>query len=215
MTEDWFEADTWPLEAAIAWLLYGDKSLCGSVAASALERRQNPSAKMPRLGIRLAVNEGLAATWEVHPGALYRPGLRKGWVSQKQTAASLFDLGVRMAANMMRGRRATGCPGDGARSDIPPRLWKISELIDHRSGFMLREKSGTTWRFIDVPAAPFRSLSAKRGRRPLGVSGQSPGGSMKTEERLRTKARHQNTLWGHQTPTERLGRPRDSKNIVH
>jgi hypothetical protein len=43
VSDDWFETDRWPLEVAIAWLLYGDKKLSAPAAELAFARRQDPN----------------------------------------------------------------------------------------------------------------------------------------------------------------------------
>jgi hypothetical protein len=209
MTDDWFEADTWPLEAAIAWLLYGDRRLCGPAAALACERREHPSRKLPTLAMRLLINEGLAATVEAKNGSPYRSNMRTGWAPGAR-AEHPFTRALKSAATVMVGRPAAGRCDDGQRVSIPPKIWRSARLVDDRQrGLTLvieGPKETRTWRDIDVPAAPFRSFRTKRGRRPAGITTGVTGEGVKNIERLKTKYRHQKIRWGQENRERPISR---------
>jgi hypothetical protein len=218
MKDDWFEADTWPLEAAIAWLLYGDMRLCGAAAALAFERREHPSRKLPTLAMRLLINEGLAATVEAKDGSLYRADMRTNWAPGAK-ADHPFTRALKSGAIVMSSRPATGRCDDGQRTSISPKIWRSARLVDDRQrGLTLvieGPKDTHIWRDIDVPAAPFRSFRMKRGRRPAGVTTGVTGESTKNIERWQTKYRRQKIRWGQEPAKLPRGRPKGTKNAQH
>jgi hypothetical protein len=205
---DWFDADTWPLEAAIAWLLYGDKRLSGIEA----RRRHRPSSKSITFRTRLVGYEEAAARCEVHSGSLYRAEIRDALRSSTSGAPHPIDQTIKHALSILRRvRPAMGSSGNGTqRTPIPPKIWKLRHLVDDpRLGLILRAaRDGTAWRHVDVPAAPFRGFRAKRGRRPLGLGSKRPGGSIKTSERLQRNERRMGLA-----SVERRGRSQGSQNV--
>jgi hypothetical protein len=201
---DWFDADTWPLEAAIAWLLYGDKRLVANEA----RRPDRPSSKSLTFRARLLENEKAAARYEVYSGSLYRATLRDGWSLGASGVPHPVDRAIKQALSILRTvRAATGvCSNGTQRTPIPPKVWKLSRLIDDpRLGLILHTaRGGVAWRCIDVPAARFRAFRAKRGRRPEGLVGSKrPGSSITTLERIQRNERRMGLAFG-----EKRGRPR-------
>ena len=206
MRNDWFEADTWPLEAAIAWLLYGDKRLSGSEATKALGRRRDHASKPLTFRAHLLERDKKVARCEVSPGSLYRAEMRDALSAQHR-----INRAIKQVLSILRSvRPATGSNGT-QRTPISPKLWKLARLVDdQRLGLILRTaRESTAWRHIDVPAAPFRRYPAKRGRRPLGLGPKAPGGSIKTSERIHRNERRIAGL----AYTETKGRPRGSRNV--
>jgi hypothetical protein len=225
VTDIW-DAEQWPLEAAVAWVLYGDKRLFAEVAAIAFQRRSDPSLKLATLANRLLIYQGQAAVLEAVDGSLYRKEMRKGWTTGIVSANGAHPItqGIKRVAKVMVGRPATGCPGAAQRMPIPEDLWKSAAIVDHRqSGLILRvagEPIGATWRYIDVTAAPFQlEFRAKRGRRPAGIGdgARLPRKGKKTKQRLRTQQKQRAEGWGTPIPPAkpRPGRPKGSKNVPH
>jgi hypothetical protein len=127
MTDDWFEADTWPLEAAIVWLLCGDKRLSGIEATRSLRRRRHQSSQAQAFRARLDKNEKQAARFEVHRWSLYRAEIRD---ASGGPGAHPIDQAIKQALSILRGvRPATGCCGKSPeRTPIPPKTWKLARL---------------------------------------------------------------------------------------
>jgi hypothetical protein len=215
----WFDAATWPLEAAIVWIATGNRRLSGAAYNFALEWRRKPEGRRPRLGIWLMIPQGLAFEFEAVDGAMYRPELRQGWVAEKlkQDDPHPLDRAISCLCQMMSGKPATGLRGTSSqRTPIPARLWKSAEVVDDRKhGLILRSLSDDMgWEQINVPAAPFRAVKAKRGRHPAGLSDRprAISYSVKNDERLKRKKTRADAQAGI-TPAPRKrggGRPKGS-----
>jgi hypothetical protein len=133
------------------------------------------------------VREELARGLEAVDGAIYRLEFQEGW-TPGMCDAHPIKRAMEKTAGIMVGKPASGCFGGLARTAIPGKLWRSAVIVDDRQhGLILRLSTGEAWRDIDVPAAPFRALGAKRGRRPAGLSEgvHLPRTEMKTIERLR------------------------------
>jgi len=220
-----WDADHWPLEAAIAWILYGDKQLFETVAAIALQRRAHPLLTLPTLSHRLLVNEGLAAGPEAVDGSLYRERMRRDWTPGDICGDAEHPIrrAFARAEKMLRKIPSWGCRGLSRRAPIPPEDRKSAIIMDDRRlGLTLRAPEQTddfAWRHIDVPAMPFRALGAKRGRRPagLGDSARLTHQGDKTIQRKRTQQKQRAERRGTPVPQKRpkTGRPKGSRNAPH
>jgi hypothetical protein len=219
--EDRFLADWWPLEMAVAWVATGDKLQASAACAHALRRREFPQDRHPSFCMYMIGAEGLARRLEAIDGSIYRSEMRKGWSPGKvgKTGKHPLDNAMEATARRMTGKIAKGCSDDAERSDVPTHLWKSAALVDNRRlGLILRspeQPDGPAWQHIDVPAAPFRTVGAKRGRRSAGL-GESAhvdrsGGT--TGKRLRAKAARDGVTSSVKKVLRQPGRPKGSRDI--
>lgn len=213
VTKTWFDAATWPLEAAVVWLATGSRQLSKAAGQLALKRRDCPNQKLPSLGHWLVVREGLARELEFVNGALYRADVRQGWRPGLPGQHHPFDKALVATCQLLRGKHATGRRGTSRREFIPGAVWRSALLVDDRKrglfAQLLRVPDELAWQHVDVPAAVFRGLKAKRGRRPAGLSG-SPRVVLygeKTAERLKRKKALADEQSGIRPTSLKWGRP--------
>jgi hypothetical protein len=207
----------------VAWVATGDARRAEKAAELAFKRRRQPRQKLPTLGLWLAAHGGLAQRLEAIDGSMYRAPLREGWAPGNSASKAEHPIlrASSQAVRLMRGRLATGRRGDSAPTPIPVELWRSAVIIDHRRlGLILRlpdQADDVGWYEIDVPAAPFRTLGAKRGRRPAGLSAgaRQPRLGEKTMERLRRKKALADKRHGIQPAPRRRGggRPKGSRDV--
>jgi hypothetical protein len=222
VAKTWFDAATWPLEAAVIWIATGDRRLSEAACNFAMGRRDRPDEKRPTLGMWLILREGLARTFEAVDGSLYRSELREGWIAGLPGQHHPVDRAISCVCQMMLGKPATARQVTSSqRTPIPARLWQSAVLVDHRKrGLILRlptEPDDAAWEQIDVPAAPFRTVKAKRGRHPAGLSDRPRAieYSVKNDERLKRKKTRADAQAGI-TPAPRKrggGRPKGSRDL--
>lgn len=157
-----FWRDTWPIEMAIAWVAIGDKKTAVQMALFAWRRRKYPDRRWSTLGMRLAIPGGLADQFGTVRHTMYRTEMRG---PQHPIIEAL-----RRVASMMKGKPATALR-HSRREQLPSAFWAHAVLQDDRPhGVTLACGGAQRWRNIDVPAAPFRTLKAKRGRRPVSLN---------------------------------------------
>jgi hypothetical protein len=206
------------MEAAVIWVATGDRRLSAGAAQIALDRRKGSQQKLPTLGLWLVAFEGLARGLEAVDGALYREEMREGWTPGLLGQPHPFERALIRTCQLLIGRHTTGQRGLSQRVSIPGAWWRSAVLVDdRRRGVLARlswQSDGAAWQHIDVPAAAFRTLKAKRGRRPAGMSGSLRAGrySKKTEERLKRKKVLSDEQWGIEPLERKAGRPRGSRN---
>ena len=220
MSKAWFDAATWPIEAAIVWVATGNRSLVLEAVRLALQRRDASHQRLPTLGHWLVAREGLVRERESVAGALYREELREGWTPGVLGQRHPFDRALARTRQMLIDKPAKGQRGASQRESIPGEWWKSAILVDDRKRGVIarssRRPDDVCWQHIDVPAAVFRALKGKRGRRAAGLS-TSPRAtfpSNKTVERLRHKKLLADAEWGIK-PVRKSGggRPQGSGDV--
>lgn len=157
-----FDDEFWPLAAAIAWVLTGDRRTTEFVAEDA---------DGFSLGTYFAVTEGAASPYSVV----------KPWRREAQRETRPFSWALAEAAKVLSASPtpARGRPSDSeARVEIPRGFWRLGRIIEATSK---GRKSGLSsllgvsanqlrWTHIEVPSAPFRrSWRAKAGVKVVGT----------------------------------------------